>query len=136
MIGQGPDSVPRGVEAGVAVGHLGLTVVLFHLRERQAVSVKLSRCLVPPDGEVLREGTADVGTVGCWLGDQFVEGFAGALPVSALHSEEGCEGKGGGHTENEVLGLGAQDWSHQRVRKAPADNQVSERLASELLNLR
>ena len=69
------------------------------------------------------------------LSDDLMESLAWSLPVGTLDSEEGCESEGSGQTKDEVLGLGAQDRSHQRVGQEPTETDVQDRLGGELLEL-
>ena len=128
-------SVALVVELRVALGHLGLAVVVVHLRQRNALLVQLLRRLVPPHWEVLFERSAQVGAVGSGLRHDFGEGLVRALPVGALHGKERGERERGRQTENEVLSLGAQDGTHQRVGDGPTDAKVRDRLTAELLKL-
>ena len=72
----------------MALGHRSLTIVKVHLGERVAILVQLGRGCMPPDGEVLLEGSAHVGAVRGWLRYDLVESLVGALPVSSLDAKE------------------------------------------------
>ena len=118
-----------------AFGHGCLTIVLVHLWKRVAIVVELTGGLLPPDGEVLLEGAADVGAVGGRLRHDLVERLARSLPVLTLHSKEGCESDGSREAKDPVLDLGAQDRSHQGVGQGPTSGHVDGRLRAELLEL-
>ena len=77
----------------MALGHRSLTIVKVHLRERVAILVQLGRGCMPPDGEVLLEGSAQVGAVRSWLRYDLVESLVRALPVSTLDLKESHEGQ-------------------------------------------
>ena len=92
------DSEPISVEGAVTFGHSSLTIVLVHLWERVASVVHLSRSLVPPNWEVLLDGSSQIGAMGCWLHHQLVEGLAGSLPVRTLDVQEHGKGQGSRQT--------------------------------------
>ena len=96
----------------MALRHVSRTIVMVHLRERVPILMQLSRGLMPPDGEVLLEGSAQVGAMRSRLRYDLVESFAGALPVRTLNTQEQHEGHAGGQSKNPVEGLGSQDRSH------------------------
>ena len=93
-----------------------------HLWKRVAVVVEMLRGSVPPDWEMLFQSAAQVGTVGCWLHHQFMEGLVRSSPVGSLYLEEEAEAEGGRQSQDLVLGLGAEDWSHERISQTPADS--------------
>ena len=116
-------------------GHSSLTIVLVHLWEIVASIVHLSRGLVPPHREVLLNGASQVRAMRCWLHHQLMEGLAGSLPVGTLDVEEHGKSEGSGKTQDEVLGLGTQDWAHERVRQEPSSCQMQACLRCEVLQL-
>ena len=75
------DSESVWIEARVTLRHIDLTIVFGHFGERVAICFELSRSIVPHNGEVLLQGTTDVGAVWCWLTDKFMVGLVGSLPV-------------------------------------------------------
>ena len=74
--------------------------------------MQLGRGFMPPDREVLLEGSTKVGAVRGWLRYDLVESFVRALPISSLDLEERHESQGCRKSQDPVLGLRSQDWSH------------------------
>ena len=72
----------------MALRHVSRTIVMVHLRERVPILMQLSRGLMPPDGEVLLEGSAQVGAMRSRLRYDLVESLVRALPVSSLDAQE------------------------------------------------
>ena len=130
------DSESVWIEARVTLRHIDLTIVFGHFGERVAICFELSRSIVPHNGEVLLQGTTDVGAVWCWLTDKFVVGLVGSLPVCWLHAEESSERECSWETENKILSLSAKDRAHERVSEKPTDGRVANKLTGKLLQLR
>ena len=123
------------VKIAVARGHLGLAIVLVHLGERDSLGVELGAGLLPPDGEVLTEGAAEVATMRRGLRHNLRERLARPLPVGALDGEEAGESEGSGQTQNEVLGLSTKNGTQERVGEEPARSQLNCTLGGKLLQL-
>ena len=64
-----------------------------------------------------------------------MEGLRWSLPIGTLHIEEHGESQGSRQSQNEVLGLGAKNWSHQWVRQQPSSCEMQASLGGELLQL-
>ena len=95
------------------LGHLGGLVVFVHLRQIVAIRAKLGGSCVPPDGEVLAEGAAQVASVRCGLGHQLVEALRGTGPVGSLHTHEERNRDGDGEAEEPSVRGGAHDGAHE-----------------------
>ena len=124
-----------GVESSVRFRHQDGLVVLVHLWQVDALLVQLLRSLMPPNGEVLFERTADVASMWSWLHDKLVEGLARTLPVACLHGEEASYRDGGSESEHPAVSGRSNDGAHQGESKQPAEHEISDSLSRQLLQL-
>ena len=115
--------------------HLGALVVLVHLGQVVAGAVQVRTDGVPPHWEVHLQHLSYVRAMGCWLGNDVVEGLTLPLPGLGLHAEEGGEDHGGWHPQEPSVDRSFNNWSHEGHGDEPAEGEMGEELAGELLEL-
>ena len=106
----------------------GLLVVLVHLWQGVAGTMKISRDLIPPDWEVGFDHISKVGTVRSWLADQLMENWAGSFPSACLDTHESSNSESNRQSHGPAKMRRSNNWTKYSVGGTPGEERVRSKL--------